>query len=31
MRMQNDGIPVFTARNLDDVEAVVEIVRQWQK
>lgn len=30
-RMQNDGIPVFTARDLSDVEAIVEIVRNGLK
>ncbi len=30
-RMQNDGIPVFTARDLSDVEAIVEIVRNGRK
>ena len=30
-RMQNAGIPVFTARTLDDVEAIVEIVRNGMK
>ena len=26
-RMQNAGIPVFTARDMNDVEAIVEVVR----
>ena len=26
-RMQNAGIPVFTARDLTDIEAIVEVVR----
>ena len=30
-RMQNDGIPVFTARDLSDIEAIVEIVRNGMK
>jgi hypothetical protein len=30
-RMQNDGIPVFTARDLTDIEAIVEIVRNGRK
>lgn len=30
-RMQNAGIPVFTARDLTDIEAIVEIVRNGMK
>lgn len=30
-RMQNDGIPVFTARSIEDVDAIVEIVRNGRK
>lgn len=26
-RMQNAGVPVFTARDMGDIEAIVEIVR----
>lgn len=26
-RMQNAGIPVFTARTLEDIDAIVEVVR----
>lgn len=26
-RMQNAGLPVFTARDMSDIEAIVEIVR----
>lgn len=26
-RMQNAGVPVFTARGMNDIEAIVEIVR----
>jgi hypothetical protein len=30
-RMQHDGIPVFTARDLTDIEAIVEIVRHGKR
>jgi hypothetical protein len=30
-RMQNAGIPVFTARTMSDVEAIVEVVRNGLK
>lgn len=30
-RMQRDGLPVFTARDLSDVEAIVEIARNGLK
>ena len=30
-RMQNDGIPVFTARDLTDIDAIVEIVRHGRR
>ena len=30
-RMQSAGIPVFTARDMSDVEAIVEIVRHGRK
>lgn len=27
MRMWNDGIPVFTARTMEDIDAIVEVIR----
>ena len=30
-RMQNAGLPVFTARDLSDIKAIVEIVRNGLK